>query len=113
MLPAASISVDIDETLGFLGSHFKVARLLSKVQQDLEGKDMGKNKMVESLNRAHKRFEYVVKLAGEMRAKGKDWEAKLDEGFAQQVSLAKEMAKLLPMKIERVVKVGQQFIGAA
>ena len=74
---------------------------------------MGKKKMVGSLDRACKRFQYVVKLAAEMRSKGPEWEKKLDEGFAQQVELAKEMAKLLPIKISRVIQVGQTFIGAA
>ena len=112
MVPASGLSVDVDEVLGFLGSHFKIARLLSKIQQDWEGEDMGKKRMVASLDRSCKRFEYVVKLAKQMRSKGPEWEKKLDEGFAQQVELAKEMAKLLPVKIFRVIS-GQTFIGGA
>mmetsp|Transcript_23579 Transcript_23579/g.44344 ORF Transcript_23579/g.44344 Transcript_23579/m.44344 type:complete len:715 (-) Transcript_23579:39-2183(-) len=108
------VSVEADEILGYLGAHFKIARLLSKVVQDWEGEDLGKGRMVKALEGSFERFEYVVSLAEGLQASGeKEMKDKLEEGFKQQVELSREMARLLPVKISRVIQFNQQFLGAA
>ncbi|GMI07249.1 hypothetical protein TrLO_g6083 [Triparma laevis f. longispina] len=111
---AGKVSVEVDEVLGYLGAHFKIARLLSKIVQDWEGEDLGKGRMVKALEGSFERFEYVGELAEGLGGEGrKDMKKKLEEGFAQQVELSKEMARLLPVKISRVIQFNQQFVGAA
>ncbi len=104
---ATNSSVDKDELVGYVHAHFKIARLLSKVHYDGSGEDGGKGKVVESLARSLKRFDFVVKYFEKIE----------DEDVKKELKpvaeIGKQMVELLPAKISRVHSHSQSFIGSA
>ncbi|GMH63721.1 hypothetical protein TrRE_jg1244 [Triparma retinervis] len=103
--------VDVDETLGYLAAHFKIARLLSKVMQDFAGEDLGKENVIKALKRSLSRFDFIIRCVAAMDKKGEYGDC--IKGFQQQLEICEQMKELLPQKIDRVFHLNAQFLGAA
>lgn len=88
-------SIGEQEVRSFLNAHFYCARILTKILMSME---TPQQETTVYLVAAMKRFEYIAKYAPTlMENKGVE-----DNIFGEELNLCKEMAELLPQKMDRV-----------
>ena len=88
-------SIGEQEVRSFLNAHFYCARILTKILMSTE---TPQQETTVYLVAAMKRFEYIAKYAPTLM-ENKDVE---DNIFGEELNLCKEMAELLPQKMDRV-----------
>lgn len=89
-----------DELRPFLNAHFHMARLISKITVPAE---LPPPQRVQFLVAALKRYEWLVKAAPKYCALK---EVPVDSVFGEELGLCREMAELLPTRINRVLYLG-------
>ena len=99
--------VDPEETVGYMGAHFKIAWLLSRIKPELQGGSAGRGKAEEALKRSLTRFNFLLNYVDALKEKMKNKSdsendyAESIQNFKEQIEICRTMKVLLLEKIAK------------